>query len=148
MVPHTRATKIFLSFYSLIGTLAFTRVVGAVALRPLEAARRAAQVAVLERYGGVLTPETLTTLARGATVKRLQLSVDDSYCTRDEFTLLTLVEQGKVTEADLDEIRDTFDVLDVNGNGILSREDLPLAFGSESEEPTDNSEQSKESKRG
>jgi hypothetical protein len=60
-------------------------------------------------------------------VTRLELSADDSCCTRDEFTLLTLVLQGKVSEADLAECRAAFGVLDVRQLGRVSIEDLELA---------------------
>lgn len=140
VVPVTRASKVFVGFYSIVGTLAFTRVVGAVALRPLEAARRAAQKAVLKRYGSKLTEESLEMLARGPLVKRLGLSADDSSCSRDEFTLLTLVEQGKISESDLAECRKAFDALDVTGEGRLDRDDLEAldllrVVGLESTEP-------------
>ena len=62
----------------------------------MEAARRAAQRAVLGRYSSELTQETFADLARGPMVKRLDLSKDDRFCSRNEFTLLTLVLQGKV----------------------------------------------------
>jgi hypothetical protein len=57
-------------------------------------------------------------------VKRLDLSKDDRFCSRNEFTLLTLVLQGKVSEADLTECRETFRKLDADGSGELSFEDL------------------------
>ena len=92
-VPRTAASKLFLAAYAPLAVLLFARVVGALALLPLEAAKVAAQRAVLSRYAEGLTAKTLNEIARGPVVTRLQLSSDDSYCTRDEFTLLTLVLQ-------------------------------------------------------
>ena len=57
------------------------------AVRPLEAARRTAQKAVLEKYGTTLTEQTLTEVARGPMVQRLGLNSNDAFCSRDEFTL-------------------------------------------------------------
>ena len=108
VVPRSRGARTFIAVYSLIGTLAFARLVGALALRPLEKARREAQLAVLSRYtgrAGRLTQQSLEELARGALVKQLALSADDACCSRDEFTLLTLAEMGKITEADLVQCR-------------------------------------------
>ena len=76
--------------------------------------------------GNTLNEETLALLARGPLVKRLELSADDGNCSRDEFTLLLLVEQGKVSEGDLVECREQFKVLDVDGNGKLDKRDLEL----------------------
>ena len=42
------------------------------------------------------------------------------FCSRDEFTLLTLVLQGKVSEADLAECRAAFTVLDARQLGRVS----------------------------
>lgn len=125
-VPTSAAAKVFFGFYSPLAVITFARVIGSLAVRPLEAARRVAQRAVLDRYGSKLTKETLTEVARGPMVKRLGLSQNDRFCSRDEFTLLTLVLQGKVTEADLAECRQTFNKLDVIGNGQLSAEDLEV----------------------
>lgn len=129
VVPRSRGARTFIAVYSLIGTLAFARLVGALALRPLEKARREAQLAVLSRYtgrAGRLTQQTLEELARGALVKQLALSADDAYCSRDEFTLLTLVEMGKITEADLVQCRSAFEALDVDKSGYLSANDLAI----------------------
>jgi hypothetical protein len=105
VVPRSAAAKAFLSAYSLAGTLAFTRLVGRLALRPLEAERRAKQREVLGSYGERLTEGSLAALARGPVVKRLGLSQSDDFCSREEFMLLLLVQQGKVSEDDLDEVR-------------------------------------------
>ena len=64
---------------------------------------------MLGRYSSELTQETFADLARGPMVKRLDLSKDDRFCSRNEFTLLTLVLQGKVSDyegsnSELDEI--------------------------------------------
>ena len=80
-----------MSLYSPFAVIAFARVIGALAVRPLELARRTAQRAVLKRFGARLNQATFEDLARGPLVKRLGLSADDAKCTRDEFTLLTLV---------------------------------------------------------
>ena len=81
VVPTTSAAKLFLACYAPLAVCAFARAVGAarlqtrgpagrdhleigprplgaVALRPLDRARRRAQRAVLERYRGRLTPRT------------------------------------------------------------------------------------------
>lgn len=128
VVPSSRGARTFIAIYSVLGTLTFARVVGVLALRPLERARREAQRAVLDQYTsrGRLTQRTLEELARGALIKRLALSVDDSCCSRDEFTLLTLVEMGKVTESDLAECRAAFDALDADKSGWLGQADLDL----------------------
>ena len=71
----------------------------------------------------------LEVLSRGPLVKRLGLSQDDTYCTRDEYTLLLLLQQGKVSEEDLRETRESFDRLDVDGTGKLSVNDLVMGQG-------------------
>ena len=81
---------------------------------------------MLRRFGDSLNARTLAAVARGPLVKRLQLSEDDDYCTRNEFTLLTLFMQGKVSEADLAQCRSTFDKLDASSNGKLSVQDLEV----------------------
>ena len=93
---------------------------------PPQLARRKAQRQVIERYGDTLDEDTLATLAHGPLVKALRLSADDSNISRDEFTLLLLLEQGKIGEADLQECRERFETLDVDGNGILDRRDIEL----------------------
>jgi len=136
VVPRGNRAKFFIAVYSLVGTLAFARFIGQFALRPLEAARRRAQRAVLEKYGAVLNEQSLAEVTRGAVVKKLGLSSDDTLCTRDEFTLLNLVLQGKVSEDDILECRQAFDVLDTNRDGVLSAQDL----GSRWNEPRWNEE--------
>ena len=126
VVPLSRRAKGFVAIYSVLGTLAFARVVGQLALRPLEAERKAAQQQVLDSYGSTLTEQSLADLSRGPLVKRLGLSQSDDFCTRDEYTLLLLVQQGKVSEEDLKEVRQAFDKLDVDKSGKLWRGDLEL----------------------
>ena len=126
-MPRAASSKLFLAAYAPLAVLRFARVVSALALLPLEAAKSRAQRAVLRRYAEGLTASTLDEIARGPVVTRLGLSADDSYCTRDEFTLLTLVLQGKVSEADLAECRAAFTVLDARQLGRVSIEDLELA---------------------
>lgn len=65
-------------------------------------------------------------LSRGPLVKRLGLSRSDAYCSRDEYSLLLLVQQGKISEDDLREVREAFDSLDVDKSGILWSKDLEL----------------------
>jgi len=125
VVPTKRTAKLFLALYAPLAVVTFARVLGSLALRPLEYARRKAQRAILQKFETEgLTAKTFDDLARGPMVQRLRLSSDSSTCTRDEFTLLTLVLQGKVTENDLAECRAAFDVLDVTKQGRLSIEDL------------------------
>jgi len=124
VVPTTRSSRLFLIVYAPLAVASFARIVGTLALRPLDEARRAAQRAVLDRFEAGLTAQTLDEVVRGPVVKRLNLSEDDSYCTREEFILLTLVMQGKLTEEDLAECRETFEYLDADGSGYLSMEDL------------------------
>jgi hypothetical protein len=126
VVPSTQASKLFLALYSPLAVVMFARVVGALALRPLHAARRLAQRKVLERYGGTLTQQKLNELTAGPLVRRLDLSVDGTYCTRDQYTLLTLVLQGKVTEEDISECRAAFQQLDETGRERISIVDLEL----------------------
>ena len=70
-MPTTDSSKLFLAFYSPLAVVTFARVLGALALRPLNSARRLAQRKVLQRYGGTLTKQKLTQLAAGPLVKRL-----------------------------------------------------------------------------
>ena len=126
VVPTTQLSKLFLAVYAPLAVITFARVLSTLALQPLESARRAAQRAILTQYGGALTPRTLRELASGPVVKRLGLSQNDAYCSRDEFTLLMLVLQGKIGEADLREVRQTFAALDADGTGRLSLADLEL----------------------
>ncbi|EOD15126.1 hypothetical protein EMIHUDRAFT_246074 [Emiliania huxleyi CCMP1516] len=55
----------------------------------------------------------------GPLVQKLGLSDNDATCTRDQFTLLTLV-----SERDLDECRAAFAALDATRSGRLTTEDL------------------------
>lgn len=129
VVPTRPAAKAFVGCFALVGCAFFAQGFGALALRPLEAARREAQRSVLLRYGRELTEEGLQELAAGQEVKSLGLSADDSYCSRDEFTLLMLAQQAKISAADLAECRDAFDELDADRNGRLSRADLLSPLG-------------------
>lgn len=61
---------------------------------------------------------------RGPLVQQLELSTSDKYCTREQFTLLMLFLQGKMTEADLKECRAAFEALNAGSTGILSIRDL------------------------
>ena len=44
----------------------------------------------------------------------------------DEYSLLLLVQQGKISEEDLREVREAFDALDADGSGKLTRSDLEM----------------------
>merc|ERR1719506_917134 len=98
VVVTTRAAKVFLSLYAPFAMASFGRLLALLALQPLQRARRYAQHLVAERYGTSLTARNLVELARGKLVKQLGLNKGDSFCTQNEFILLTLVLQGKVTE--------------------------------------------------
>ena len=50
VVPATPAAKLFISLYSPLAVVTFARVLGELALQPLEAARRMAQREVLSRF--------------------------------------------------------------------------------------------------
>lgn len=82
VVPVSRAAKSFIALYSVAGTIAFSQVVGRIALQPLIQERRASQREVLASYGSELTEDTLAVLARGPLVKRLGLSESDNFCSR------------------------------------------------------------------
>ena len=71
VVPRTVASKLFLAVYAPLAVLLFARVVGALALLPLDAAKTRAQRAVLSRYAEGLTARTLDEIARGPVVTRL-----------------------------------------------------------------------------
>ena len=59
VVPTTAAAKLFIGVYSPLAVITFARLLGNLALRPLDAARSAAQRKVLDQFGKKLTPETL-----------------------------------------------------------------------------------------
>ena len=59
-------------------------------------------------------------------MKRLGLSQNDEFCTANEFALLLLIQQGKISEHDLTEVRAVFERLDVDKSGTLNRRDLEL----------------------
>lgn len=120
--PRTPFGKVTTALYSLVSALVFARLVGSLAVVPLDRWRRA----VLASYGERLTPETLADLARGPDVKALGLSDDDSNCTRDQFTLLALIKQKLISVDDLQDARAAFDALDRDGTGLLSQNDLDL----------------------
>ena len=78
-----------------------------------------------EKWATIFACKSLQ-VARGPLVKQLGLNKNDAFCSRNEFTLLTLVLQGKLSEGDLQECRERFDALDEDGTGRLSVEDLEL----------------------
>jgi len=127
VIPTTKACRLFVSLYAPLAVVTFARVIGTLALRPLETARRRAQRRVLDRYGGTLTASKLKEVVGGDVKRRLGLNTSDDYCTRDEFILLTLVLQGKLSEEDIEECRATFRELDLSGDGTLSALDFELA---------------------
>ena len=122
--PRNATTKVFLALYSLFGTAIFGAIVGSVASIPLQMSTEKAKEKVLESVPEVLTEEVFEFLSKGDEVRRLGLNENDGSCSRDEFTLLLLVQQGIVTEDNLKECREKFYKLDVNGNGRLERNDL------------------------
>jgi len=126
VVPLSRGAKNFVSVYSVLGTLAFARVVGRIALQPLEAEHRAAQLAVVQSYASPLTEDLLAELSHGPIVKKLGLSQSDEFCSRNEFVLLLLVQQGKVQLTDVEEAKAAFDRLDVDQNEQLDWRDIEL----------------------
>lgn len=73
-----------------------------------------------------LNRETFEYLINGERVRDLGLSQDPRYCTRDEFTLLMLVDLGIVQEEDLAMCRDKFEKLDVDKSGRITKRDLQL----------------------
>lgn len=76
------------------------------------------------QYGASLSAETLDTLARGELVTELGLSQSKTYCTKNEFTLLLLLQQGIVSGDDIQRCREAFARLDADGSGRLDEADL------------------------
>lgn len=122
VVPRSTSGRLTTAIFSMASSLVFARLIGAVALVPLERWRRR----ILDAFGTVLTADTLAELARGNRVKQLGLSKCDGYVTRDEFTLLALIEQCLVSVQDIDIARAKFDQLDRDGTGRLHQADLDI----------------------
>lgn len=122
VVPKSTSGRLTTAIFSMASSLVFARLVGAIALVPLERWRRR----ILDTFGTVLTADTLAQLARGRRVKQLGLSRSDGYVTRDEFTLLALIEQCLVSVQDIEIARAKFDQLDRDGTGRLHQADLDI----------------------
>lgn len=123
--PATAGGRIFTVVYALLGCATLGRVLGTLALQPLEKERQRQQRSVIDFYRDI-GPATFNELASGALVKRLGLSIDDDYITRNEFTILLLLQQGKISQEDLDNCRSTFALLDVDASGKLCQRDMEM----------------------
>ncbi|GMH48539.1 hypothetical protein TrVE_jg5744 [Triparma verrucosa] len=129
ITPTTPFTKLLTGFFSITGSLIFGGFVGLLATIPVEMREKKLKVEMLQKLPDELDEETFEYLASSERVKKLGLSANDSYCTRDEFTLLMLVELGVVTEEDLDMCRRKFEKLDVDRSGSITKMDLYLVKG-------------------
>jgi hypothetical protein len=78
-------------------------------------------------YRRTLTAQTLQAVTCGPLVQKLGLSSDDENCTRNEFILLFLFLQGKLSAGDIRTCREAFDALDLTGDGVLTQKDLKLS---------------------
>ena len=126
VVCKTAAGKLFIGVFSVVGALVFGAVLGCVALIPLQAAQKKERELAMDEIPNELNRETFEYLINGERVRDLGLSQDPRYCTRDEFTLLMLVDLGIVQEEDLAMCRDKFEKLDVDKSGRITKRDLQL----------------------
>lgn len=122
VVPTSAAGRLATAMFSMASSIIFARLVGALALVPIERWRRR----ILDTYGTVLTAESLARLARGRDARHFGLSDDDSYVTRDQFTLLALINQRLVSVDDIQAARAKFDQLDRDRTGKLHQADLDI----------------------
>ena len=126
VVPATDRGKLLLAAYSLCGCAAFARLVGTLALIPLDRLRARRRRDVLSQWGTRLSEEALQELSHGELVTRLGLSARADNIERNEFILYMLFLQGKLREEDLAECRRAFETLDRDHSGALDDKDLQL----------------------
>ena len=121
VVPTTSAGTIAFALYSVLSAVAFTSIIGYFATAPIERARRRY---LNSAFGDRLTPDLLRYLRDE--VNDRGISRDPTSCSRAEFTLLTLVQLGLISPADLRAAQSRFNALDRDGTGVLSQRDLDL----------------------
>mmetsp|Transcript_250 Transcript_250/g.340 ORF Transcript_250/g.340 Transcript_250/m.340 type:complete len:152 (+) Transcript_250:706-1161(+) len=113
--------RFIFGIYALISAFVFARLLAAFLITPIM--RQSRRQLLLDTYSQ-LTPTLFTRLANGIEVRTLGLTDDNATCTRDQFTLLVLIQQGIVSIDDLNEARAIFDALDADRSGFLSADDL------------------------
>ena len=126
VVCKTALGKLFIGVFSIVGAMVFGAVLGCVAIIPLQAVQKKERELAMDEIPDELNRETFEYLINGERVRYLELSQDPKYCTRDEFTLLMLVDLGIVEEEDLAMCREKFEKLDVDNSGRITKRDLDL----------------------
>ena len=112
--PATNGGKIFALFYLPLTTVVLCGFVGEIANIPFERAAAKWEATVRSQFGSELTSSEL----------RMLCKVDGDTCTFEQYVLAMLVKLGKIDQDDIDACREHFDLLDKDGDGSLTVEDL------------------------
>jgi len=124
-VPTTIALKWFTTFYSLIGVISLARAMSYIAQFPILARRIEAERRILKQFATSTNPQqVLGAIGFGAEFEELSIRKNPDSVERAEFILNMLLLLDKVTATDIRECNKQFDLLDVNGDGSLDREDF------------------------
>jgi hypothetical protein len=112
--PETGAGKTFVSIYVLFGCGAFGWFASSVMAIPLANRHKKIQQRILQQYGHALQPSELREL------------VSLSSCNKGDFIVMMLLETGIVHHRDVLRCVKSFEILDRNRDGILSKEDIQV----------------------
>lgn len=123
VVPETETGKLFAVVYIPVSIALLGSGVASFASIPM-ARRKAELLGRLTR--NKFSRRDFEQLSHGAEIRRLNLSQDDDFITKNEFVLFLLLKLGKVGEEDLTQCQAIFDNLDRTDDGMLTSEDLSL----------------------
>ena len=111
--PHTRAARLFAIFYIPLAVASAGEILSGVATALVDRRQREVYAQQLERN---LTIHHLKAMDADG----------DGRITREEYVQFMLIEMGKISTKELDELHTQFERLDVTRSGYLDNEDLKL----------------------
>lgn len=116
--PRTQDGRLFIALYLLLSTVFVGKSVHDIAHIPLLLRRNRLESMVLNQYGKDLDPYELKELCS------MTINESPEYCTRNEFILGMLLKLDKITQRDITECGQKFDILDLDGSGKLTPDDI------------------------
>ena len=120
----THAGKVVASVFIPLGVVMTATVFSLLASIPFHIDKVEGEQSVFAQYGTALTVNSLDVIKKAQSLRKLGLSQNENFITRNEYILWLLLQLGKVSALDIKHCGQAFDLVDENGDGRLDISDV------------------------
>eukprot|EP00595_Chromulina_sp_UTEXLB2642_P000764 CAMPEP_0196763824 /NCGR_PEP_ID=MMETSP1095-20130614/4840_1 /TAXON_ID=96789 ORGANISM="Chromulina nebulosa, Strain UTEXLB2642" /NCGR_SAMPLE_ID=MMETSP1095 /ASSEMBLY_ACC=CAM_ASM_000446 /LENGTH=319 /DNA_ID=CAMNT_0042117885 /DNA_START=378 /DNA_END=1337 /DNA_ORIENTATION=- len=139
VVPTSNLGKAFTIVYALVGCGYMAKSIEDIAKVPVAMRLKQSEIEVLNQFTGELSQQKLRKIFMNDFFKKIpRLRHKSDELKKSEFVLLLLHMMNKIDEKDLLIVSEIFEKMDINGNGILSNDEMNAQLLNAKSEPEEN----------